>query len=62
MFCAFAVMTSLASNSNFTTSYNFVKTDQNTTKLGKRFFLHKIDKMYIIKNGTKFWPLVPFNK
>ena len=39
MFCTFAGMTSLTPNSN-----NFVKSDQNATKLRASFFFHEIKK------------------
>ena len=39
--------------------YNFVKTDQNSTKLCTRFVLRKINKN-VIKTGLKFWSQVPF--
>ena len=40
MFCTFAGMTSLMSNSKFC---NFVKTDRNNTKLSMMVFLHKLE-------------------
>ena len=39
--------------------HNFVRTDQNNSKLCSRLFSHKIIKT-CYKTGVSFWPEVPF--